>query len=132
MFKHFSILCLAFFLFSNCESKEEKNMRQLNKSAAQLNEKCPQMLDSETRLDRIEVKEPNTLVYKFTLMNVLAKNMDTVLFYRAMWPGLISNIKVSLEMKTLRENKTTIEYFYQDKENNRINSIRITPEDYLN
>jgi hypothetical protein len=76
------------------------------------------------------VKEPNTLVYNYTLVNLLSQNVDTTEFYRALWPGIISTIKVSVEMKKLREHHTTIEYFYQDKNKVPIYTFRIGPEAY--
>ncbi|WP_317898751.1 hypothetical protein [Aurantibacillus circumpalustris] len=118
------------FIFTACLNKEESNRRDLAKTATEINEKCPKMLDSETRLDGIEVKEPNTLVYRYTLMNVLSQNVDTVRFYRMLWPGIISNVKLSAEMKKLREANTVIEYFYQDKNSIPIYTFHINPEAY--
>jgi hypothetical protein len=63
-------------------------------------------------------------------MHVLSQNVDTVEFYRALWPGIISNIKVSLEMKKLREADTEIDYFYQDKNGKPIYTFHITPDRY--
>lgn len=88
------------------------------------------MIDSETRLDGIEVKAPNTLVYKYTLINLLAQSVDTVQFYRLLWPGIISTIKLSGEMKKLRDANTTIEYLYQDKNNAPIYTFRIGADAY--
>jgi len=127
-FKVNLVLIVAFALFVSC-SDEAANMKELSRVAAEINEKCPQILDSETRIDGIEVKDPNTLVYKYTLVHVTEK-VDTVQFYRALWPGIISNIKVSAEMKKLREHNTIIEYFYQDKNNKPIYTFKITPADY--
>ena len=119
-----------FLIFNGCLSSEESNRKALLETAAEINAKCPKMLDSETRLDGIEVKEPNTLVYRYTLMHVVSQNVDTVEFYKLLWPGIISNIKLSVEMKKLREAKTTIAYFYQDKNNVPIYTFRIEPEAY--
>lgn len=126
----FFYIGVLFTLFSGCSDPVAKNMENLSEVAKAINEKCPQMLDSETRLDGIEVKDPNTLVYRYTLVNLLAANLDTAQFYRAMWPGLISNIKISPEMKKLRENNTIIEYYYQDKTNKPVYTFRMGPSDY--
>lgn len=126
----FIYISALFVLFSHCTDPVAKNMENLAEVAKVINEKCPQMLDSETRLDGIEVKDPNTLVYRYTLVNLLAENLDTAQFYRAMWPGLISNVKVSPEMKKLRENNTIIEYYYQDKTNKPVYAFRMGPSDY--
>ena len=125
------LICFCLLLgFTRCTSDVEKNMTELARTAEEINEKCPAMLDSDTRLDGIEVKEPNTLVYKFTLTKLLVENVDTVSFYRMLWPGIISDIKVSLEMKKLREANTNIEYYYQDKNNKPIYTFHIGPAQY--
>lgn len=120
-------ICLA---CNSCADRVTENMKELSQIADQINEECPKMLDSETRFDGIDVKEPNTLVYRYTLVNLVTQNIDTSEFYRAMWPGLISNIKVSPEMKKLRENNTSIEYFYGDKSGKPVYTFKIEPEDY--
>ncbi len=127
--KFYIFLFLASVLFTQCDD-EASHMKELSRIATEINEKCPQMIDSETRLDGIEVKAPNTLVYRYSLIHLVSQSIDTVQFYRALWPGIISNIKVSAEMKKLRDHHTTIEYFYQDKNNIPIYTFRVGPADY--
>jgi hypothetical protein len=119
-----------FFVFFSCSDKEAEHRKDLVRIADEVNEKCPQMLDSETRLEGIEVKDPNILVYHYALINLEKKNVDTTQFYRMLWPGIISNIKTSAEMKKLRENNTRIEYLYLDKNKDTIYLFRIGPEKY--
>ena len=88
------------------------------------------MIDSETRLDGIRVLKPNTIVYKYTLVNLLAENLDTAKFYTAMWPGLLSTIKISPDMKSLRETNTEFQYDYKDKNNKGVYLFKILPKDY--
>lgn len=111
-------------------SDEQLFVNELKQIASDVNKKCPQMIDSETRLDGIEVQEPNTLVYKYTLVNIKVQGADTHLFYMSMWPGLLSFIKVSNEMKKLRENGTNIQYRYQDKDNQLFYLFKIGPNEY--
>jgi len=129
MLKFNFLILFVCTLFIGCDD-ERANMKELSAIATEVNAKCPQMLDSETRFDGIEVKEPNTLSYRYTLIKLLSQNVDTVQFYRMLWPGIVSNIRVSAEMKKLRENKTNIEYFYQDKNGKPIYTFRISPADY--
>ncbi|MBL7931434.1 MAG: hypothetical protein JNL60_06015 [Bacteroidia bacterium] len=88
------------------------------------------MIDSETRIDAVELRGEDTLVYQFTLVNFSGKNIDTAQFYRAMWPGIISNIRISPEMKGLREAGAKFMYVYKDKESKLIYSFRILPHNY--
>lgn len=124
------LIPLLFFVFISCKDKEEEHRKDLVRIAEEVNEKCPQMLDSETRLEGIEVKDPNILVYHYALINLEKKNVDTTQFFRMLWPGIISNIKTSAEMKKLRENNTWIEYLYVDKAKDTIYIFKIGPEEY--
>lgn len=123
----FSAFCLLFF---SCREAGEEHRLSLARIAAEINEHCPKMLDSETQLDGIEFREPNTLVYLYTLVRIPAGDVDTVAFHRALWPGVISHIRVSADMKKIRENNTHIEYVYRNKHQTRIYTLRIQPSDY--
>lgn len=123
-----SLIIIIVVCFTNCSSPAgEKSVVQM---VTELNKKCPQMIDSETRLDKIDVKEPNTLVYKYTLINLPVENVDTALFYKAMWPGLLSFVKVAKEMKGLRDNQGTVEYLYNDRAGKLIYQFKIGPQEY--
>lgn len=124
------ISLFAIALLSGCSGSSEQYMEKLSAIAEDVNQKCPKMLDSETRLDGIDVREPNVLVYRYTLVNFLSENVDTALFRRALWPGILSTVKVSADMKVLREAETVIEYAYRDKNNASIYTFRITPDLY--
>lgn len=126
----FKILCLLTCLsFFACESPTQ-NADELKQIVFEFNKKCPQVIDSETRIDGLEFKDPNTLTYKYTLVNLNVQTLDTHQFYIAMWPGLLSTIKVSAEMKKLRDNDATIEYDYKDKSGKPVYVFKITPKDY--
>jgi hypothetical protein len=130
MFMKKYITPLLFLAFISCSDQEAEHRKDLVRIAEEVNQKCPQMLDSETRLEGIEVKDPNTLVYHYALINLEKKNVDTVQFYRMLWPGIISNIKTSAEMKKLRENNTVIEYLYTDKARDTIYTFKIGAREY--
>lgn len=130
MIKKISIAFLLLFAIVSCNDESDKVSSEIKQIAEQINKKCPQMIDSETRLDGISVKEPSTIVYKYTLVNLLVENLDTAKFYTAMWPGLLSTIKVSPEMKSLREANTEFHYDYKDKNNKGVYLFKILPKDY--
>ena len=129
MTKPIFLLNFLLFFFS-CTDSETKHRTELQQIASQLNELCPKRIDSETELSAIEVEDPNTLVYTYVLVNVPSNRVDTLEFYRLLWPGIISNIKVSPEFKKLRDHDTRIEYRYFDKEKRYICRVVIRPEDY--
>jgi len=88
------------------------------------------MIDSETRIDAIEIKEPNTILYKYTLVNVNVESVDTILFNAALRPGIINTLKTNPDLKDLRDVKANFEYYYKDKKNKFIYSFIVTEKDY--
>jgi hypothetical protein len=118
-------------LFCRCAT-ESSGGATLEEIAREFNKKCPQMIDSETKIDGIEIKEPNTIVYNYTLVNLFKQKVDTAEFNKALRPGLISVIKLSPEMKKLRDNNTNFEYAYYDKLHTFIYLFKILPTDYNN
>ena len=124
-----SLLFLPVLLLAACNSQSHEE-DSLTGIVNEFNKKCPQMIDSETRIEGIDVKEPNTIIYKYTLVNLPLQNVDTSEFKKALLPGIISVIKLSPEMRTLRENATNFEYQYSDKFNKTIYTFKIFPKDY--
>lgn len=129
--KGFYCLCFgslfAFLLSCNIEPSETE---QLQQSLKTVNDKCPQMIDAETRLDAVLFQAPSTIIYKYTLVNLERKNVDTAEFRKALWPGILSGVKVSDAMKPFRDNLITIEYHYSDKSNQIIYNFRASPQEY--
>ncbi len=125
----FALFFFAGLCFTNCNgtASQEKSIEQV---VADINAKCPQMIDSETRIDGIEIKTDNALAYKYTLVNIAAASVDTAEFRKALWPGLLSLIRTNAQMKELRDRKTVFEYDYSDKEGRFIYSFKIYPRDY--
>jgi hypothetical protein len=123
---------LGIFLICCCSSCRylDSEQDELEQIVAGLNQKLPQKLDSETTIDKIEVKDSGTLLYSYTLVNLTASAIDTQQFYKALWPGILSHIKVSREMKKLRDMHITIEYLYKDKTGKFIYLFKVRPEDY--
>jgi hypothetical protein len=109
---------------------EAARVSDLNDMIAGINKKCPQMIDSETRLDSIQLKSNHTLSYYYTLVHVIKQNVDTLEFYNQLWPGILSGIRVSPEMQSLREQSMNFEYQYRDRSNEFIYNFKISPKDY--
>lgn len=126
--KHLLPILLFFCLYGCTEPAQQENT--LQQIATEFNKEGPRMVDSETRIEGIFIRGNKTIVYKYTLVNLLAQNADTVEFKKALRPGIISIVKLSPEMKTLREAGTNFEYEYWDKQNRFILRLKITPEDY--
>ncbi|MBX3165244.1 MAG: hypothetical protein KF900_12280 [Bacteroidetes bacterium] len=125
LFISFSLM----LLFTQCRNSGNVTA-ELTQIAADISQSCPQMIDSETRFDGVVFKLPDTLTYNYTLVNLLAQNVDTAEFRRALFPGILSNIRVSSDMKKLRDNAIVICYAYRDKNNRPVYVFKISPNHY--
>ena len=125
----FFILFLS-VVFIQCNTSEKIDINAI-KVVNKFNEKCPMMIDSETRMDGIDIKG-NSVVYKFTLINLLLENVDTSAFSKNLRPGIINSIKGNKDLDELKRINSVFEYYYKDRENKFIYSFKITPEDYNN
>ncbi len=111
--------------------KEQDSIKEMMLPIAKgLNQSCPIMLDSETRLDSSSVSTESIFQYHYTLLNMLKVNVNIPELKQYIEPSIINNIKTNEQMKVLRDNSVTFEYIYSDKENNLITSILVTPSQY--
>jgi len=125
--KYLIVIAISVLSLTACQPDFQK---QLDQTIYNLNAACPQQVDSETRLTAITGQELLTVKYHYTLVNLLRANVDTVMFKKALWPGLLSYIKVSDGLKVMRENGVTFIYAYNDKNGHPICNIPIQPRDY--
>lgn len=123
------IVLLFLILTPSCEfiQSGEKGIQE---EIAAINSECPKMIDSETRLERVELLQTQRIAYYFSLVNVYRQNVDTQLFRRNLWPGLLSAVRTSPELENLRENEMKFEYVYLDKAKQLIYTFSIKPEHY--
>lgn len=87
-------------------------------------------IDEYTRLDNVVALPNKTLQYNFTLVDLYKAdvNLDTVKKY--VFPKVLENIQTNPEMKNMRDNKTTFNYFYRDKTKKFVCKYIVTPEMY--
>jgi hypothetical protein len=120
------ILFVGFFLLT-CTDKKGQDIREI---VAKINKKCPVRLDSETRLDSITLPGKKKIVYFYTLVNTSLAKLDTDQFQKDLRPGILSTIRLSPEMKQMREEGYTVVYQYTDGYHKPVSTIKIVPADY--
>jgi hypothetical protein len=110
-------------------NNKEDFQKILNQTAEDMNKKCPQTVDAETRLDNV-IALPNEIRYSYTLVNydIAALNVDT--FNALMEPTLLNNAKTNPDLKIFRDNKTIMTWVYNDKSGKFITKISATEKDY--
>jgi hypothetical protein len=99
-------------------------------TASSLNENCPIMVDKETRLDNVMGLPDNVFQYNYTLVNWNIDSIDIIEFEKSIQPQILNNVKTNPDLATFRDNRTTLDYNYRDKNGVFVTRISITPADY--
>ena len=103
----------------------------LMKTAEDINDTCPFMVDDSTRLDEVSAGPGHLLTYRYTIMNVNKDDLDTHVFHTLMEESLIDYIKNDEGMEYLRSKEVEFRYIYYDRKVELIGEIIIAPEEYL-
>jgi hypothetical protein len=98
--------------------------------ASEINQSCPIMVDGATRLDNVAALPDKVIQYNYTLILASKDELDEAQFLNVMKPKLLNNTRTNPEMKIMRDNKATLNYFYKDKNGIFFTSFKITPEMY--
>jgi len=120
----------AYFLVQQFLFKAPNLDKIMMKTASEINEACPIMIDSETRLDNTIVLPSNVFQYNYTLINMYKEDIDIDMLKTYIEPNIINFVRTNPDMKFQRDNKVTINYYYKDKDGNYLFTITITPLQY--
>jgi hypothetical protein len=104
--------------------------KALMQTASEINESCPIMIDSETRLDNTIALPDKVLQYNYTLVNMEKDSIDLQGLKNYLEPNVTNFVKTSPDMETFRENNATINYYYKDKSQVYLFTISVTPDLY--
>jgi|WetSurMetagenome_2_1015567.scaffolds.fasta_scaffold80678_1 hypothetical protein len=98
--------------------------------ASELNKSCPIMIDNATRLDNAIALPGNTFQYNYTLVNMVKDSIAIDELKKKVEPTIINFVKTNPEMKTIRDNKTIVNYYYKDKTGVYLFTVSVKPEQY--
>jgi len=118
------------YLVQNLLFKQPKIDEFLLQVANGVNKTCPKMMDADTRLDNVTTLPNNKFQYNYTLVNLSKEQVDTIKMHQLIDANIINGVKTSQDFKIFREHKTTIGYYYKDKEGKYIMRLFVTPQMY--
>jgi hypothetical protein len=99
-------------------------------SAAKLiNDRCPEMVDPETRLDSV-ILSPEGLMYFYTLPNKDHSGIASSAFEAYLLPEIIDNIRTNPRMEIFRDSLVTMSFNYLDRKGELITEFTVEPELY--
>ncbi|NVN95777.1 MAG: hypothetical protein HXX18_10895 [Bacteroidetes bacterium] len=102
----------------------------LMKTAEEINKTCPVMIDNITRLDNAIAMPDNVFQYNYTIISMLKDEININEVKSYLEPGIVNFVKTNPQMKTIRDYKTTVNYYYKDKSGVYLFTICVTPEQY--
>ena len=121
---------LTITLFTQCDSDKKAINKELTEMASNLNESAPVMLDDFTRFNNATVTSDNVFQYNYTVLNT--QNPDSLI--KEVESSLIKNIKLEFntnpQLLFFKENNISIDYVYNDENNQVIRRIQIDSSNY--
>lgn len=102
----------------------------LASSARVLNDRCPEMIDPESRLDSVLLLEQGLCFY-YTLPNKLKDEIPTGPFTAYLLPGIVDNIQTNPKMEMFRDSSVLMLFRYLDRNGELITEFSVGPERYL-
>lgn len=128
----FFILITSIFAFSSC--KKESIEEHLFRQAKEITQKqCPRPVDKYTTIDSVVyIKDTHEFDYYYTLNGALDnKEIYTTEEKDLLHETFLKDIRSSIQMKDLKDNKVTIVYQYFSKASGEmLFCLRFEPEDY--
>lgn len=124
------VIFYAIGQFMGEKSTEPLLDKMLMEMASELNKSCPFIIDNETELENAVALPNNVFQYNYILRNMVKESVDINEIKNRLEPLIINAVKTSPDMKVLRDNKVTFNYYYKDKENIYLFTISVTPEQY--
>ena len=121
---------LSYFAVQQIFFKAPSFDKNMMKFASELNKTCPIMVDAETRLDNAIALPGNVFQYNYTLVNIEKANADTSGMKNYLEPVITNLVRTNPQMKYQRDHKTTLNYYYKDKNGVYLFLVSITPGKY--
>jgi hypothetical protein len=125
------VFCICFFAVQHFFFGSASVDKNLMKEASKLNESCPMMVDSETRLDNAVASPNKTFQYYYTLVNIEISQVNPAEGKKILEPQITNLVKTNPEMKAMRDIGVTFKYNYRDKNGIFIFDIIVGPNKYM-
>ncbi|WP_202702344.1 hypothetical protein [Flavobacterium sp. UGB4466] len=125
-----AIAALLLALIVYCSFKEPVTDKGMVELVAKYNENCPLTIQEGIRLDNVTLPKDKVVQYNLTLLNVEKETAEIEVIKRNIEESLLSTVKANPGLKAFRDNDFTLIYNYDDKKENYLFQITITPSQY--
>lgn len=107
------------------EDNKSNNLKAIQNLAAQTNAQLPQLIDEQTRLDKVIAEDSTTLKYLFTFITESKDSIDIETFSKEMKIYFNNEYKTNEQFKFFRDNNIKLIYEYHDQYDNYVTSVHI-------
>jgi len=94
-----------------------------------INEKCPEWVDPESRLDSVKLG-PEGLTFFYSLPNKDGSTFNAEAFKAYLLPGIIDNIQTNNRLKMHRDSSVTMIFNYLDRNGALVTEFSVKPKGY--
>lgn len=130
------ILLIYILFLAGCTGKRDAELplpwvpQDLAAATKKINDKCPEMVDSETRLDSVLLSDEGELVYFYTLPTRDRQAIDPIAFQAYLIPEIIENVRYSPRLSMHRDSSIIMVFEYRDRAGVPIVTFSLHPDQY--
>ena len=95
-----------------------------------IDDRCPEVVDPETRLDSVRLSRENQLSYYYTLPNRVSSGINPSAFNAFLLTGIIENVRSNPDLRMHRDSSITFVFNYRDRNGELITEFSVGPERY--
>lgn len=111
------------------EELAQKKPNTLASATEAINERCPEWVDPESRLDSVILRQKG-LYYYYTLPNKDKVDIGSNAFTAFLLPKIVENIHFNPDLKMHRDSSVIMFFNYLDKSGELITEFSVGPERY--
>ena len=112
------------------EGTNSEKPRTLASATAFINDRCPEMVDHETRLDSVLLSHKDQLIYYYTLPNQESSGINPSAFQAFLLTEIINNVRSNPDMRMHRDSSITFVFNYRGRNGELITEFSVAPERY--
>ena len=95
-----------------------------------INERCPEWVDSESRLDSVLLSQEGEVYYYYTLPNREGRGINSSSFTAFLLPEIIDNVRSNPDLRMHRDSSLTFIFNYTGRGGEFITEFKVGPERY--